>query len=168
MSFDLIRVVAKARGLTHYAKTTLILLANMADKQGRCFPSQETMAYETGLSLRQVSRAISQLKAACWITQEKRFRRDGCRTSDLITVHDLETAAAKAAASLKLPLMRLEQGGRPHATLADGPHATLAEQEPTREINQKKEKTGARPPLDSGDRPSEDQHQMAERLRRLA
>ena len=162
------RIVARAQGLTVRAKNVLRVIADRADKHGRCFPSQECLAFDTGMSPRSIWTALQELTESGWIVRTRRWRKDGSRCSDLIEVQDLEAAAAHVAASLKLPLMVTVDGANSqHLRL--GQLATFARQEEPikEEPNLKKEKTGSRPPHKSGDRPSEDQHQMAERLRRM-
>jgi biotin operon repressor len=135
MSFDLTRVAVRARGLTHYAKATLMILADRADGAGECWPSQETIAYDTSLSLRQVQRAIKELREAGWIVQQKRFRKDGARISDVIKVNDLEAAAVQAAKQLaadmparqlSLPLMTVVKPADHPPMWREAPPANVA------------------------------------------
>lgn len=105
------RIAAKARGLTPRAHHVLRVLAERADAKGRSFAKQETLAEDMGYSERTVRRALAELEGCGWIVREHRQRRDGSRTSDLITVQDLATAARHAEAALMLPLMRVLAGG---------------------------------------------------------
>lgn len=111
MSLKYTRAVAKAPGLSAKAGNVLRKLADMADAKGRCFPRQETLAYELSVSERTVRAALKELESMCWITREKRHRRDGSRTSDLITVRDQVEALRAAEAMLRLPLMVAIRGG---------------------------------------------------------
>lgn len=112
MSLTFTRAVAKARGLSAKAHALLRVLADRADAKGRSFARQETLAYEMGVSKRTVMRAFAELEASGWISRERRHRRDGTRTSDLVTVYDMEAAAKRAEAMLRLPLMVAIAGGR--------------------------------------------------------
>lgn len=112
MSLKHTRAAAKARGLSAKAKALLMVLADRADAKGRSFARQEVLAEDMGVSKRTVMRAFEELDASGWITRERRHRRDGTRTSDLVTVHDLETAARHVEAMLRLPLMVAIAGGR--------------------------------------------------------
>lgn len=98
--------------MTPKAKNLLRVLADRADKEGRSFARQTTLAEDLGVSERTIRDALKELEAMCWIERERRFRRDGSRTSDLITVRDLETAAKHAEAMLRLPLMVAITGGQ--------------------------------------------------------
>ena len=108
MSHKHSRAVIEAQGLTAKAKLVLLDLADRADPKGRCWPRQATIADRTGLSPRTVWAALNELEANGWICRERRYRpNDGSRTSDMITVRDLQGAAEHVAATLQLPLMRV-------------------------------------------------------------
>ena len=62
MSFDMQRLVVRARGISPSAKLVLMILADHHNGQtGACFPSYETLRKETGLSRRTVIRARQEL-----------------------------------------------------------------------------------------------------------
>lgn len=65
-------------------KVVLLCLANYADEDGKCWPSQETIAAETELSERSVREWLQKLEEAGLLTRTKRRRDDGYRASDLI------------------------------------------------------------------------------------
>lgn len=65
-------------------KVMLIAIANYADQEGECFPSQNQLAFDTEISKRSVSRALDRLHEAGLIELKERFRDDGGRTSNLI------------------------------------------------------------------------------------
>ncbi|KAA0122078.1 helix-turn-helix domain-containing protein [Methylobacterium sp. P1-11] len=67
-------------------KCVLIALAYYADEDGLCWPSQETLAQNTGFSPRAVRGAIASLRELGLITCEKQRRSDGSRRSDNITL----------------------------------------------------------------------------------
>lgn len=69
MSFHVVRLVRAARIGSPNAKSVLKELAEFAnDHGGSCFPSQETLAAYTDLSLRQVQRALAELRELGVIT----------------------------------------------------------------------------------------------------
>lgn len=65
-------------------KVVLICLANYADEDGKCWPSQATIAAETELSERSVREWLQKLEEAGFVSREPRRRDDGYRASDLI------------------------------------------------------------------------------------
>lgn len=65
-------------------KVVLICLANYADEDGACWPSQKTIAEETELSERSVREWLQKLEDAGLLTREPRRRDDGYRAADLI------------------------------------------------------------------------------------
>ncbi len=112
MSLAFTRLVArKGKGLSRRANAVLRILADRADSKGRSFPSQERLAEATDGSVSTVYRALTELEQTGWITREKRWRRDGSRASDLITIRDEEAIARHVEAMLRLPLMVAIQGG---------------------------------------------------------
>lgn len=127
MSLAFTRLVArKGKGLSRRATALLRILADRADGKGRCFPSQETLAEDTGGSVSTVYRALTELEQAGWITREKRWRRDGSRCSDLITIRDEEAIARHVEAMLRLPLMvAIQGGGQPVDKAGDNKGTTL-------------------------------------------
>lgn len=110
----LTKAVARAEGLLPRNRNVLAFLAESANYQtGKCFPSHDTIARKTGLSRRTVIRALADLERDGWITRERRHRRDGSRTSDLITVVD-PAEQMKAEERIRLlPLMRVIAGAKP-------------------------------------------------------
>jgi len=64
-------------------KFVLIALAEYADEDGSCYPSQKTIANLTELSVKTVERAIKNLEDQGLLKRERRHRTsDGSRTSD--------------------------------------------------------------------------------------
>lgn len=112
MSLKFTRAVANAQGLSPKAKNLLRVLADRADKEGRSFARQARLAEDMGVSERTVRAALKELETAQWIVRERRYRRDGARSSDLVTVRDLKGAAQAAEALLQLPLMRVIEAGK--------------------------------------------------------
>jgi hypothetical protein len=57
-------------------------LARFAGKDGRCFPSVETLAQEMGMTARQIQRLLVQLCKARFLRKEAQYRSDGSQTSN--------------------------------------------------------------------------------------
>ena len=86
MSVHALSAAFAARGLSPSEKLVLLSLANYADEDGRCWPSQRRMAAETSLSDRTVRSVLSALEEKGLIRREERQREDGSRASDVITL----------------------------------------------------------------------------------
>jgi hypothetical protein len=65
-------------------KILLLCLANYADDEWKCWPSQSTISEETEVSERATRDWLEKLEAAGFISRTRRTRKDGSRTSDLI------------------------------------------------------------------------------------
>lgn len=65
-------------------KAILMAIANYADENGTCFPSQAQLADDTELSKRTIVRSMEILEEAGLLSRSRRHRSDGTRTSDLI------------------------------------------------------------------------------------
>ena len=65
-------------------KAVLLAIANYADEEGICWPSQDQLAEDTELSRHSIMRAIDQLEEMELVSRERRHRKDGSRCSDLI------------------------------------------------------------------------------------
>lgn len=68
-------------------KAVLLVVANYVGPDGTTFVGQETISEQACCSVKTVERALSAFEKAGWITRERRHRRDGSRTSDLIVSH---------------------------------------------------------------------------------
>jgi hypothetical protein len=86
MSVQAISAAFAVQGLSPSEKLVLLALANFADADGRCWPSQARLAHDTGLTDRQVRRVFVSLIAAGVMTKKHRRRADGYRASDMITL----------------------------------------------------------------------------------
>jgi hypothetical protein len=64
------------------AKAVLLVLANYADENFSCYPGQQTIAYETEQHVNTVARQLKRLAELNLIRREKRYGKDGTRTSD--------------------------------------------------------------------------------------
>lgn len=108
--------------MTAATKAVLNCLADHADHRTRkTFVGHATIAAETGLSVRTVIRAMKLLEAyhptdnpegTGWVTVERRHDRHGHRTSNMYTVNDPMAVVEAQAAMLRLPLVRVMNGGR--------------------------------------------------------
>ena len=77
-------------------KSVLMAVANYADEDGICWPSQEQLADDTELSRHSVMRALDQLEDMGLLDRERRHRGDGSRTSDLIML-DLSSTVQRSS-----------------------------------------------------------------------
>lgn len=65
-------------------KAVLLVVANYVGPDGTTFVGQETISEQACCSIKTVERALATFEKAGWITRERRHRKDGSRTSDLI------------------------------------------------------------------------------------
>lgn len=93
---------AHENGLTATERHVLLEVCNGANKTARLFPSHQTIATRCGYSRATVIRAMNTLEALGWISRERRRRKDGTRTTDLLTVQAPTTVATP---DRLLPLM---------------------------------------------------------------
>lgn len=68
-------------------KILLICLADYANEQGECWPSQKTIADNTELSERATRDWLKKLEAKGFISRSRRHRTNGSRTSDLFVLN---------------------------------------------------------------------------------
>lgn len=81
--------MAWARGIktgSATVKSVLLAIANYADEEGVCWPSQDQLADDTELSRHSIMRGLDQLEEMELVTRERRHRKDGSRSSDLIVL----------------------------------------------------------------------------------
>lgn len=64
------------------AKAVLYCLIDHSDREGYCYPGQETISRETGWGTASIGPAIARLEAGGYITRSPRWRKFGTRTSD--------------------------------------------------------------------------------------
>lgn len=76
-------------------KSVLLAVANYADEEGVCWPSQEQLAEDTELSRHSIMRALDQLEEMGLLSRERRHRGDGSRSSDLIML-DLSSTVQRS------------------------------------------------------------------------
>lgn len=68
-------------------KFVLVALANRANQDGECWPSQKDLAKQTSMTDRSIRRHIEWLVSRGIITKSRRRRRDGSFTSDLFKIN---------------------------------------------------------------------------------
>src|SRR5690606_21892293 len=87
------------------AKLVLLALANFANEQGLCWPSQATIAELTSQGVRTVRRHLATLEEMGLIARQARIREDGTYASDayqlLMGDHGQNPPKAKSAAGQK-------------------------------------------------------------------
>jgi len=69
--------------LPHRAVAVYMYLFDRANKDGECYPSIPTIAYELKLSRSTVKRALVDLEKAGHLTHENRYRKNGAKSSNL-------------------------------------------------------------------------------------
>lgn len=100
MSIHAVSSAIAIRGVTPTEKLLLIALANYADEEFRCFPSQRRLAEETCLSERTIRTALATLEASGMISRAERWRADRSRASDLVTLKFAFTQFAGGGATV--------------------------------------------------------------------
>jgi len=101
MSIGLIDWALKQAVYPSAAKFVLVALANYADENDYCYPSQSRLALDTGQSERSVRAHIAQLEADGWIKRDQRRRPNGSFTSDAFTIQRQISPAANLASGKK-------------------------------------------------------------------
>lgn len=84
---------AKRQRVRTTCRVVLNALADRADKDNKCWPSQATLATDTGLAVRTVRLVLAEMEAAGVIARQHRGNGYGGRASDLITLnldHDFD------------------------------------------------------------------------------
>ena len=61
-------------------------LKDRSDAEGKCWPSQKTIATGLNLSVSTVQRALAELEEKDYVTHVQRFRANGGRTSNLYSI----------------------------------------------------------------------------------
>jgi hypothetical protein len=67
-------------------KAVLCAIADYADDRGRAFPSFDRVAEDTEFTDRAVRKAVAELAALGLLTRQERFRADGGRSTDVLTL----------------------------------------------------------------------------------
>ena len=87
MSIAAMSCALALRGVTSSEKLLLLALANYADENMRCWPSQKRLAEDTCLSDRTIRTLMTELEAREMLSRTQRQRPDGSRSTDIITLH---------------------------------------------------------------------------------
>jgi hypothetical protein len=90
------------RNVTASEKLVLLALANYADEDMRCWPSQKRLAEDTCLTDRTMRTVLAALEERGVVSRVERRRPDGSRATDIITVH-LETPRPQQAETISAP-----------------------------------------------------------------
>lgn len=87
MSFQAVTWAIEVRVGDPTLKSLLIAICHHADREKWvCWPSQDTLAYETEVSKRTIQRRLDDLEQKGFIKIEKRRRSDGTQDNSLITI----------------------------------------------------------------------------------
>ncbi len=101
MSIQHVSAVIDARDtrLAGCRKLVLITLANRSDQYGKCWPSQELLADECGVSVRALAHHLKALEADGFITRSTKHlgRGNGSRTAYVLNLEQLKNAPAEIA-----------------------------------------------------------------------
>lgn len=84
MSVQAITRAIELQGVSSSEKLLLIVLANYADKQDRCYPSHRTIAEDSCLSQRTILTLMKALEDRGLVVRRERRRADGSRSTDEI------------------------------------------------------------------------------------
>ncbi len=86
MSFQAMAWAVKQKVGNATGKAILLMLANYADEDGRCFPSQETLATECECSKRSVLDWLQKFEDMGILKRDRRHGAGGYRRSDILTL----------------------------------------------------------------------------------
>lgn len=86
MSIDLMNQVWKHANLTGTKLIIMLALADMANDEGICFPSIETIAHKARVNKRNTQQHIRDLVADGYISREENFVQSGRQTSNIYKV----------------------------------------------------------------------------------
>lgn len=119
------------------AKFVLVALADFADAEGHCYPSQKRLAKMTGQSERSVRDHVLMLEEQGFLRRVKRTKADGTRATDEFFLNGPLTAFDPAAKSAGGESLQRQLSPKPPATLSIQPAAKSAayplEREPSNE-----------------------------------
>lgn len=87
MSVKALSCAMSLRGVTPSEKLLLLALANYADENMQCWPSQRRLADDTCLSDRTIRTLLATLEERRIVSRQERQRKDNSRATDLITLH---------------------------------------------------------------------------------
>lgn len=122
MSFEATRSAWLETGLTALQRLVLLALADHADRENKCWPSQKRLAERTSLSERSVRKILKELEEAGRIVRQRRDRNDGGRKSDLIRLVLKGSNQSGTTASITVPEQLVELLNLPASGAADQRH----------------------------------------------
>ena len=128
MSFDCVAWAFNIGNITPVQKLLLLTLANYADEDGKCWPSQRKLCGITGAARRTVQRGLLSLEELGLVQREKRTDNAGHQKSDVFR--------------LALEGRHIDRGGRHNGTprgVTDAPNTI------TEPINKEKDKKESSP-----------------------
>lgn len=97
---------------THFA--VLVVLANFADEEGTCWPSQATISARSKCSPRTVRRTLTELEDGGFISRIEQRRQNGSFTTDRFRLHVRELPNAVSASPKKQPSAKMTSGQNGH------------------------------------------------------
>lgn len=114
-------------------KLVLIALANRSDQYGKCWPSQELLADECGVSIRALAHHLKALELDGFITRSTKHlgRGNGSRTAYVLRLDTLKNAPAEIAGANNAPAENAPAknvectGSRRHVTNRQEPSVTI-------------------------------------------
>lgn len=140
MSVQAISAVLAMRGVGPAKKMVLMALANYADENGRCWPSNARIADECGVSRRQVIRVLKELETEGFIARTPDERRDGSQSASITDLLLLRGDNLSPTGDISVtppvtpvsPLTTFEPSLEPSTDLSEPtvPHPALAEPAP--------------------------------------
>ena len=112
MSVQAITAAMALRSTSPSEKLLLLVLANYADENMRCWPSQRRLADDTGLTDRTIRKLLSDMEQRGIIARTERQRDDGSRASDVIVLR-FEGAQISGGAEMVSGLTTFEPSPEP-------------------------------------------------------
>lgn len=108
-------------------KAVLCAVADYADDKGRAFPSFDRVAEDTEFTSRAVRKAVAELAELGLLTRQVRFRADGGRSTDVLTLQMHLSAPLERGSTPPEPRSRgVERGASPPEPDATPPRTTFA------------------------------------------
>lgn len=86
MSFQAMAWAVKQKVGNATGKAILLMLANYADEQGECFPSQERLADECECSVATVARWVKAFEEMGFLSRQKQYGEGGYRRADRLRI----------------------------------------------------------------------------------
>ena len=127
-------------------KLVLLALADYADHDGTCFPSQDALAKRAMCSVDTVQRSLSRLIVAGMMSKSRRYAATGHRTSDAYALN-LHTTSSGLDRNLRHdPKPQSAAKPKPHLDAETKPQSCGVEDEPSLNRQEEKPPTPSRGP----------------------